>query len=462
MSKLRLRTRLTLALLYLGLAVSGPARGDDLGIAEARLWPFASPMPAFPIRVARNSRHLEDANGKPFLLQADVAGNILVQLRREDALLYLDDRRKRGFNTIVAGLIEKRFASHPPANVYGARPFARGHDFTAPQDDYFVHVEWFLEQAAQRGFLVAMTPAWLGFNAGPEGWYAEMTAAGREKLRDYGRYLGRRFGRFENVLWIHGGDYNPPDKDLVRAVAEGIREFDHHSLNTVHCAPGYSGRDIWKGEPWLQLDTVYTYGPVYPPIVDRLRDSEALPFLLMESAFENEHGIDERGLRKQAYQALLTGAAGHVFGNNPIWHFDGPGIYHTDLRWKDALASRGAQSMTHLRNLFSVIEWPVLVPDLDGRFLAMGHGEDPERAVAAFASNGSFAVVYLPEARPLTLHLARLAGHNFRMRWYDPSDGTFQTADAPQKLHETVVTLNPPSANRAGYGDWLLLVETEP
>ena len=50
-----------------------------------------------------------------------------------------------------------------------------------------------------------------------------------------------------------------------------------------------------------------------------------MPFFLMESAYENEHDAGEQRLRAQAYQAILSGAMGHLFGNNPIWHFDGAG-----------------------------------------------------------------------------------------------------------------------------------------
>ncbi len=56
-------------------------------------------------------------------------------------------------------------------------------------------------------------------------------------------------------------------------------------------------------------------------------------------------------MRLQTYQAALNGAAGQIFGNNPIWHFDGPGLYSVPTTWHQALNSRGAQSMTVFCNL---------------------------------------------------------------------------------------------------------------
>lgn len=426
------------------------AAADRTGTARA----------AFPIRVSQASRHLEDSNGQPFLLHADVAGNILVQLSRSDALHYLDDRQARGFNTIVTGLIEKYFATHAPANLEGEQPFLVPGDFSTPNDAYFDHVAWFLEEAAARGMIVAMTPAWLGFDAGREGWYHEMAANGREKLRDYGRYLGRRFAGFDNIVWIHGGDYNPPDKELVRAVVEGIREYDGHSLHTVHCAPGYSALDIWDGEDWLDIDSVYTYGPVYPVVVSQYRNHRALPFILMESAFENEHGVTEAGLRHQAYQALLTGASGHIFGNNPIWHFDGPGLYDVDITWQEALDSRGAQSMTHLRAFMEDVEWWTLQPDIEGRFLVTGAGDEDERAVAAVSADRTLGVIYFPDQRSMELDLGMLNGGARSMRWFDPATGRYEEPVTIDTASGST-SFTPPGDNAAGFDDWLLVIETD-
>jgi hypothetical protein len=45
--------------------------------------------------------------------------------------------------------------------------------------------------------------------------------------------------------------------------------------------------------------------------------------LLIESAYENEHDISTTRVRAEAYHALLSGASGQVFGNNPMWNFNG-------------------------------------------------------------------------------------------------------------------------------------------
>ena len=73
-----------------------------------------------------------DAVGKPFLIQGDTAWSLIAQLTREDADLYLEDRRARGFNTILVSLIEAKFATNAPANAYGQPPFLKPGPTTLP------------------------------------------------------------------------------------------------------------------------------------------------------------------------------------------------------------------------------------------------------------------------------------------------------------------------------------------
>ena len=447
-------------------------------------------MPAvFPLVTKPGQRYLEDSAGKPFLIHGDSAWSLIAQLTREDVDRYLDDRRARGFNTILVELIEHRFSSNAPANAYGELPF-HGQpfeavaslaslvperfayygtslatlvaDFTRPNEAYFAHADWVLRQAADKGFVVLLAPSFLGYDGGADGWYRAMVANGPERLRRYGEYLGRRYRDFPNILWLHAGDYNPPDKDLVRAIAEGIAEHDPRALHTAHGAPETAALEYWHGEPWLQVNNIYTYGPVHAAALAQYTRPECRPFFLLESAYENEHGATEQRLRTQAYQAVLSGAAGQAFGNNPVWHFDGPGIYPISVTWQEALDSRGAQSMTHLHDLFTSVPWWLLEPDMGGTLLTGGVGAEDERAVAARAADGSFAILYLPSSRDVTVDLAQLGGSEVSARWYDPANGQYSAvigspfpATGPRRFRPD------PSNNSSGFDDWVLVLDLQ-
>jgi hypothetical protein len=417
----------------------------------------------FPLAVAPGGRYLVDAAGEPFLIQGDAAWSLIAQLRREDVDLYFADRRKRGFNTILVSLIEHRFASDPPNNAYGQRPFLRPGDFTSPNEAYFAHADVVLQRAAAGGFLVLLAPCYAGISGGEEGWYREMVAAGPEKLRRYGEYLGRRYRDFKNIVWVNAGDYDPPDKSLVRAVAEGIKSEDPEALQTAQGSPESSTLDYWGPEAWVQLNAVYTYAPVYLGMRDQRARFGKVPYFLIESAYENEHGATGQRLRMQAYQALLFGAAGQVFGNNPIWHFDGPGLYSAPVSWVEGLDSEGARSMTRLGSLMGAFAWWKMLPDLDGSLLGEGLGPRQQRAVAALAEDGSFALVYLPSRRDVAIDFGRLTGPRVAARWYDPADGRFAAAIGSPLIasgrHRFGSQLE---SNSAGEDDWVLVLESRP
>jgi Protein of unknown function (DUF4038)/Putative collagen-binding domain of a collagenase len=357
-------------------------------------------------------------------------------------------------------------SSWPPRSAgwlprYGTSVASLFADFASPNEAYFAHADWVLQRAAEKGFLVLLTPSYVGWSGGSQGWYRAMVANGPAPLRQYGAYLGRRYREFTNILWVHGGDYDPPDKDLVRAIVEGIREFDTRALHTAHGAPETSLPDYWQGEAWLQVSNVYTYEPVHAVALAHAARPERVPFFLIESAYENEHGITEQGLRMQAYQAVLCGAAGQIFGNNPIWHFDGPGLHPAPVTWRRALDSPGARSMTHLRALMRTLPWWLLEADADHTFLIGGRGPEDARAVGARASDRSFALVYLPRSREITIDLGELAGAEVVARWYDPANGRFFTVSGSPFPTTGLRRLKPKHGdNSSGFDDWVLVLES--
>lgn len=417
--------------------------------------------PIYPLHIESGTRYLTDAGGRAFLLNGDTAWSLIAELTREEVDLYLADRRQRGFNAVLIKLLERRFATDAPRNGYNVEPFTSPGDYSMPNERYFAHVDYVIRKAAENGILVLLAPSYLGFQGGNQGWYREMVANGPAKLHDYGRYLGKRYRNFSNILWVHGGDFNPPDRTPVREIALGIREFDTRSLHTVHGARETAALQYWSGESWLTVNNIYIGKPAYLTAFREYGRSR-MPFFLIEGRYENEAGSEgtEHRVRAQAYHALLSGAMGHVFGNNPVWHFSGPGLYPTPLTWQQALNSRGAQSMTHLHELFVSRSWWTLQPDMANTFLTGDLGSGQDRAVAARAGDGSFALAYLPTVRTVHANLGQLAGPRVSARWYDPADGTYSVAKGSPFTASGPQSLRPPGPNSSGFGDWVLVLES--
>ncbi len=167
-----------------------------------------------------------------------------------------------------------------------------------------------------------------------------------------------------------------------------------------------------------------------------------MPVILLEGAYEFEREATARMIRRNAYGALLAGAAGQFFGNNPIWHFTGPGIFNADRSWQEALGSPGARSMTVMKKLFDRLPWPHLQPDREKRIALK-----PE-SYASSLPDGTLSVIY-GDADGFAV-AKQAVGQGRKAIWFDPVSGMFADA-GPPKIEGTVATYMPAQAKtRAG------------
>jgi hypothetical protein len=395
-----------------------------------------------------------DAQGNPFLLQGDAAWSLIVQLTNAQADQYLEDRRQKGFNAVFVNLIEHQFSSNPPKNIYGDAPFLTPGDFSTPNEAYFAHAAYVINSAAQKGIVVLLTPAYMGYGGGSEGWYQEMVANGTTKLSNYGTYVANRFRAYDNIVWVQGGDYNPPNLSILRAIPNAIRAVDSKWLQTFHGGPETTALGfLGTGESWLRLNDVYTYTDVVGNAFQEYGRS-AMPFFLIESTYENEHGATALTVRGQAYQTVLSGGSGHVMGNRPIWLFD--------AGWQTALNSPGARTLSYLPPLLTGRAWWTLVPDISHTVLTAGVSSGGDQAATARASDGSFVLAYLPSARSVTVNLGQLSGPNVVARWYDPANGTYAPVAGSPFAASGARTFASAGANSSGSSDWVLVLESSP
>jgi hypothetical protein len=257
----------------------------------------------------------------PFLIHGDTPWSLTHNLTFEEAVRYLTTRQAQGFNTLMVSVPDAYDQDGGKTNSpdrYGQQPFV-GNDITQPTEPYWAHVDRVFREAEKRGFLLLVTPAYLG--ADKDGYVDLLKKAGPPRCREYGQWIGRRYRALTNIVWVHGGDRNPWDvRDEVRALAQAIREVDDQHLHTAHWANGTAAFDSFGDEGWLDLNSSYTYGPVAWRILADRESQPPRPTFLIETHYENDFGgRTAEDVRADPYRAILSGAAGHLFGNKPMW-----------------------------------------------------------------------------------------------------------------------------------------------
>jgi Protein of unknown function (DUF4038)/Putative collagen-binding domain of a collagenase len=438
--------------------------------SPVRTWaksPAASRVPAYDLRlkISANGRYLVDQRGRPFLVVGDSPWSLIVQLDEKDIETYLRDRQEKGFNSLIVNLLEHKFTTNPPRTRAGLAPFTRPGDFSTPNDAYFDFARRVIEKAGERGMVVWLAPAYLGYGGGDEGFFKEIKAGGPEKLRAYGRYVGRKFRDLPNIVWMLGGDYTPEKSDewTVTALSEAIREEDSAHLMTAHHSPGGSAVEAFGDQRWLDINNVYSYEKeLFRPMLAEFARRPVRPFVLLETTYEGEHDSTPDQIRRQAYWATLSGACGQFFGNNPIWHFDGPGLFPAKTTWQEALDSEGSNDVARLRKLFAGLAWQKLVPDTGHEVLTGGFGDGVATAMAATTEDEKLAVVYVPSAGTATRVLTIAtdwAKRSSTARWFNPASGKFFAGEGTPFANHGTQRICTPGANGSGANDWVLVLE---
>ncbi|MFC4597225.1 glycoside hydrolase family 140 protein [Cohnella hongkongensis] len=433
------------------------------------------------LRVNGNRRGLEKADGTPFFWLGDTAWELFHKLNREDADFYLRTRAEQSFNVVQAVALAE-FDNGTTGNVYGRKPLTVRPDGRVdpalPDEEgdysYWDHVDYIVQTAADCGIYVALLPTWGDkFNrmwgTGPEIFTPDNAYA-------YGRWLGSRYKRASNIVWVLGGDrplHTRLHFDITNQLARGLKEGDEgRHLITFHPNGGVSSSLHVHHEPWLDFNMIqsshsmgertnyrlvqqdYAKLPVKPTL-DAEPCYEDIP-----RGFHSDNGyFDEADVRKAAYYAVLAGGFGHTYGHHSVWamydgssgtgEFAGSGESFI-MSWKDALRRPGAEQMRHLRRLFES-------RDMNGR--------EPDQELIANPYTGSnymtaargpgYGIVYCPNGLPVEANVGRIGADRLLASWYCARTG------ASRPIGEIegggVRRFQPPSSGRGC--DWLLCLD---
>ncbi len=415
-----------------------------------------SAAPAYPVIKGPTGRYLVDQNGVPFLIAGESPQAMIGNLSEADAELFFVNRQAHGFNTVWINLLCATYtACRADGSTFdGILPFTIQNDFSTPNEAYFARADRILQLAAKYGFLVILDPAETG------SWLSVMQSNGVNKCREYGRFLGKRYASFDNILWMHGNDYQdhgPANDAYTTAIALGIKDFDTSHIHTVELNyPVSSSLDDSRWTPLIDLNAAYTYQPVYVEVLRDYNLSNFLPTFMVEANYEFEQNFTDFGspqiLRRQEYGSNLSGATGQLYGNKYTWQFING--------WKQQLDTPGAVQMAYVTALFEPRAWYDLVPDQNHTVVTSGFGTfgAGDYVTAARTPDGKLVIAYLPSARTLTVDMSKLSG-TVTARWYDPAGGTVANISGSPFANAGSRNFTTPGTNVDGDGDWVLVLE---
>jgi Protein of unknown function (DUF4038)/Putative collagen-binding domain of a collagenase len=423
---------------------------------------LATRAPAFPLKPSPNGRYLVDRDGRPFLIVGDSPQALIVQLSVRQASHFFADRERAGFNSLWINLLcDVYTGGRADAETYdGIAPFKKPGNLSTPNPAYFARADAMIRLAAKHHLAVFLDPIETG------GWLGVLRRNGTTKAYAYGRYLGRRYRRDANIVWLNGNDFqhwSTPGNDAVAlAVARGIKSTDPDAVQTVELnyeISTSSDDPRWRGI--IGLNAAYTYAPTYAEVLKAYQRPHHLPVVMIEANYEGEHEYTGPStLRRQEYWTMLSGATGQFYGNKYTWPFlDG---------WGQHLDTIGSRQMTFVTNLFVRRRWFDLVPDTRHRLVVSGYGSfsasgdvnDSDYVTAARTPDGRLAIAYLPTGQPIVVDMRRMSGGRVRAQWYDPTSGRYSKVDGSPVAARGQHRFTVPGPNHEGDPDWVLVLTT--
>lgn len=444
-----------------GAPTSGESVRLRISIAPAR-------DTIFPIAAHASGRYLVRADGQPFYVHGDTAWSLAVAATHSQIDSYLDDRAGRGFNALIVNLIERYFNSSPAyRNKAGEDPFTTMSPVAwgSRNAAYWTTIDYLIDAAASRGMLVLATPCYAGSGGGSEGWHSEVTAASQANMLSYGNFLGSRYKDKGNVIWVMYGDYAVPSGDRARYqdVIDGILAYDADALVTAHSSRGNSSRDSFSGDARISIDVTYSgMDDGYSEMATVYARTPALPSFLFEGYYEGHSNGTPARVRSQPWSILCSGGCGAFFGHEGVWPFGTGGMGGA---WTGGFSAAQSdfgstltQQMRHVRTMVDSVAWHKLQPKTGTELVTTSLSSGASRICPALASDGSFALVWVPASANPTIDLSKFAGPNVLCRWYDPTAGTY-TAIGTYAASSTR-SMTHPGNNAAGASDWVLRLDS--
>lgn len=435
------------------------------------------------LAVSQNGRFLQYENGKPFFWLGDTGWLLFTKLSREEAEIYLEDRRKRGFNVIQVMILH----SLPAVNIYGdsalidnnpAHPKITSgmHPESDLEYDYWDHVDFIIDQAAMRSIYMAMVPVW--------GSIVKQGYFNVENASQYAAWLADRYSGKTNIIWLNGGDIRGDQyPEIWNEIGAVLDKNDKSHLVTFHPFGRTQSSTWFHKQEWLDFNMFQSGHRRYDQrresddpaswkgednweyVQEDLLKTPPKPTLDGEPSYENiPQGLHDpsepywtaANVRRYAYWSVFAGAMGHTYGNNAVMQMHKPdntqGAYGVRNFWFEAINDSGAGQMAYLKNL--ILSRPYFERIPDSTILAENNGYRYDRIMVTRGNNYAFIYTYI--GRSLSLNLDRLSWEKTRAWWYNPRNG--ETVEISVVKNKGIHIFDPPGKAKEG-NDWVLVLD---
>lgn len=424
------------------------------------------------LSIGSNGKYFMEGD-KPFFWLGDTAWLMLQKLDEEEIRNYFRNRMELGYNVIQTVLIHIFPKDGLAENL---KPGVKN----VMEPEYWAFCDRIFTMAEEMGIRLGVLPAWGSLVSGE--------VLTMDNICQYAEFLGRRFQKYSNLIWILGGDVRGDvHPEVFIREAEILKRYNPERLMTFHPF-GRTASSLWfHQEPWMDFNLFQSghrrydqeqlgewddnaaretfFGEDNWRYVYRDHSHSLLkPTLDGEPSYEGiPQGLhnprnpfwEEWDVRRYAYWSVFAGAAGHSYGSNAVMQFfneaPGTGAYGVREIWKDALHHSGAAQMQYLKKLMQSVDFTKGQPG--DRLLVFGQKERYHR-ISVFAGE-DFILCYDYMGDEFMLDLSAYKEQTLSAYWMNPECGSLSYI---QDIRGVDKWLASPVARKGAANDWVLVL----
>ncbi|MDR0419797.1 MAG: glycoside hydrolase family 140 protein, partial [Prevotellaceae bacterium] len=413
---------------------------------------------------------------------------------REDTEKYLQDRKEKGFNIIQTSVlhylnVKNAYGSPAVVDSDPSKPYVTpgSNPDDSVQYDYWDHVDYAIDLAAEKGMYVGIVPVW--------GTNVKNGDVSREQAEAYAKFLATRYADKNNVAWLNGGDIVGTDSmEIWNIMGNTLRKYAPNHLITFHPFGRSRSSQWFHDAPWLNFNMIQSGHRTYEqdpnkigqdtwkhitidynlkptkPTLDGEPSYENIPYGLHDWHLEKNVHLrpanykpemeqplwQAADVRRYAYWSVLAGGCGFTYGHNSIMQMhiptDTKSAYNSRVYWYDALDAEGATQMKYVKDLMLSRSYFDRVPD---QSLVANQGEKYNTIIATRGNDYIF--VYTYNGRPVKLNMGKLKGCELKASWFNPRNGEVTKVD--NAMNTGVAEFIPPVKEIKDGNDWVLILD---
>ena len=427
----------------LQLVYSRSQEGYDLDGISRSLQPpigaYVGPITnsIFPLSVAPGGRYLQTKQGLPFYINGEAVWSLPVQCTRTQIDTVLDTLASNGVTGILITSHEHYYSDGSPAwrNKEGNLPFTNMNDWSTPNESYWQLMDYIIGGAKNRNMAVIITPAYLGYQGGVEGWNSTVQAMSNASLQAYGTFFENRYGSYGNVIYAMGGDYAGSSTERAKQwnFVTGARSVNPNILVTGHGDRTQSAYSQWSSflSSGFNLNCIYTDGTEYTYGNTEYGRSPPMPYINFEgyylgATFSSQNTTAD--MIRQFVATTAAGGCGHIRGANPLWDFGSAvGTGGGPAAAISGMVTPSLTAVKHWGNFLKLLPWWRMVPKQDASLVTTSLSSGTTRILPMLSNDSLSAYVWVPTATSITMVMTNFKKSTMRVRWFDVTNGTYTT-----------------------------------